>query len=415
MSGTALLFRPPTLHLRPRPIFYFLLYRIHYMFFLRKSTTLLYRLLPLAVLALSVVACETKPDPPALVSLTPEKGSEGQLIIMRGENLAEIREMTFNDEVIPFNTAYNSDVALLFRVPTGLSLGEKLVRVRTDGGSFETNFLVTQEPPGISRFSPRSADAGEQITIIGRNFYEPPLTVWFRTDGTGDNGRQDSIAGEIVFAALDSLIVTVPENARTGKIFVEANGGLAESNLTFQTLVRTLVTDFDGNGVRPDNDAITFDGFTDQQNGENYIRRSLPGPIDENFLHLTGTDDLGTIWLGGAKTPGGNGVESFGITTDVRNTFLELDVNNNGRTNSWLTLVLQEKGDNSGLDYTVRRRISEPGWQRISIPLIRFRNSSNIIIDPALVNQIKWHIEDRDDTNQLIEMNIDNVEFVERL
>ena len=373
--------------------------------------TVLIRLLPLALLLLVLAGCN-EPEPPSLISIEPEKGSEGQLVVMQGNNLEDIRELLFNDELVPFNTAYNSDVALLFRIPQDISLGQKTVTVRTDGGSFTTEFLVTREAPRVFRFFPRSADPGETITVIGENFYDPPLDVFFRTDGIADNGEQDSIPGEIVFAALDSLIVRVPEGARTGMLAVTANGGTAYTNVNFETITRTLVTDFDGNGVRSDNSALTFDGFTDQQNGATYIRQSLPAPIDGQYLHISGQDELGTRWLGGPKTP--SGLDSFGIETNVNNTFLEMDVNNNGRNDTWLTLVLQEQGENAGVDYTVRRQITTPGWQRLSIPLVRFRNSSGFVIMPGRVNQIKWHIEDRDETGNRIEMNIDNVEFVER-
>ncbi|SEQ66087.1 glycan-binding surface protein [Neolewinella agarilytica] len=367
-------------------------------------------LLLIGILGLS--SCDDKPDPPQFISIEPERGESKTLVVMKGENLANIKELLFNDELIPFNTAYNSDVALLFRVPTDISLGEKVVTVRTDGGSFTTNFLVTEKAPIVIRLSPRIANEGDLITLIGENFFAP-LDVTFKTGEFVDGAFNDSISAEIVYESLDSLIVRVPEGAKTGFIRVDANGGSAQTNVTFQIFERKLISDFDGNGIVA-NDEFSFRGFTDQGNGAPYIRSSLPAPLEGNFLQLSGTDALGTVWLGGAESPGGDMVDSFGITTDVSSTFLEMDVNSNGRTNTWLLLVLREQNGSTS-DFTARIQLNDEGWTHVSIPLVRFKDAAGFVVDPQKVNQIKFHLEDRDDTDQRIEANIDNVEFAERI
>lgn len=365
-----------------------------------------------AILAVFMVSGCDDVDPPVLVSLEPMMGPTTTLVVMQGENLAEIRELLFNGSPIPFNTAYNSDVALLFRIPENMSLGEKQVTVRTDGGSFETNFTVTEDPPLVPRFFPRSANEGDLITLVGENFFEP-LEVTFKTGEFVEDRWSDSLVADIVFAAEDSLIVRVPEEAKTGFIRVVANGGTAQTNVTFQIFERKLISDFDGNGIIA-NDDLSFQGFTDQGSGAPFIRSSLPAPIEGNFLQVSGTDDLGTTWLGGAETPGGNSIDSFAITTDVGSTFLEMDVNSNGRPNTWLLLVLREQNGSSS-DFTTRIQLNDPGWTRISIPLVRFTDSGGLVVDPQKINQIKFHIEDRDDTDARIEANIDNVVFAERI
>jgi len=363
-------------------------------------------LLPVAFVVLLLSACDDTPDAPAFISIDPVFGPEKTLVVLKGENLADIRELTFNDEPIIFNTAYNSDVALLFRVPVGTPLGAKRLGVHTDGGSFEVEFRVTQDPPVIAEFTPRTADIGDTIALLGENFY-PPLEVFFPTE-------TDSALAQITYESIDSVRVIVPPNTVEGMIHMYANGGDTLSPVNFFLLKRELVTDFDGNGLRPDNSTLFFRGFTDQQNDPaSAIRRSLPAPVSENFLQLSGTDNLGTIWLGGAETDNSQGVEIFGITTDPDKTFLEMDVNNNGREDSYLLLVLREQGG-SFSDFTASVKIDDPGWNKISIPLVRFRDVNNLVIDPTKVFQIKFHLEDRDETGGRIEVNIDNVEFVER-
>lgn len=352
-------------------------------------------------------------EEPEFVSLEPMMGPGKTLVVMKGNNLADIRELLFNDEAIPFNTAYNSDVALLFRIPENISLGQKVVTVRTDGGSFTTDFLVTEEAPIVRTFFPRSANEGDLVTIVGENFFDP-IEVTFKTGEFVDGRFTDSLEAEIVFQAVDSMIVRVPEGTKTGFIRVVANGGTQETNVTFQIFEQLLVTDFDGGGLVA-NDELSLIGFTDQQlNGAPLIRSSLPAPIDGSFMQISGTDDLNTVWLGGPETPGGAAVDSFGIETDVRDTFLEFDVNSNGRTQTFLTLVLNQQ-DGSFADFFTTIQLNETGWSRVSIPLVRFKDSNGIVVKPSKVNRIKFHIEDRNDTDQRIEANIDNVAFVERI
>lgn len=354
-------------------------------------------------------------DPPELLSLEPEMGPRETLVVMKGNNLAEIRELLFNGEPIAFNTAYNSDVALLFRIPKDISLGEKLVTVRTDGGSFETTFTVSEDPPVVPRFFPRSANEGDLVTLIGENFFEPPLEVTFKTGEFIDDMWTDSLQAEIVFAAEDSLIVRVPEGAKTGFIRVVANGGTAQTGRTFQIFEPIAITDFDGEDDLIANDEWNLFGNNDQRSGAPFIRSTLPAPVDGNFMQLSGTAASATAFLGGARSPGGSAIDSFGITTiDPGNVFLELDVNSNGRTQTTLVLTLAQQ-NGSIFDFTTRIVLDDAGWNRVSIPLVRFTSSAGNVVKPQKVNQIKFLIEDPDNTGQRVEANIDNVAFVERL
>jgi len=85
--------------------------------------------LPLLLLIVFLLSGCEEVDPPELISIEPEMASPETLVVMKGNNLAEIRELLFNGETVPFNTAYNSDVALLFRVPANTTLGEKVLTV----------------------------------------------------------------------------------------------------------------------------------------------------------------------------------------------------------------------------------------------------------------------------------------------
>ena len=351
---------------------------------------------------LTIVSCGKEAGPPVIEIISPVFGPAESLITIEGVNLANISEIRFSDQVINFNTAYNADHALLFRVPTNVPLGEHVVTITTDGGTVTTDFRVTLDPPEIFNFSPESAAPGETVTVRGKNFFEP-MTVWFF----------DSIEAELITLAPDSLMVIVPEGVEKGRIAMFANGGFTRSPINFFSINPILVNDFDGNGLRSETNNWIFRGSIDQ-NKNTAVQNSIPAPIDGNYLKLSGRDDLGILWIGGAEnhTWDVDQFQTFGITADANNTLLEMDVNNNGRTNTHIILVLLEN-DGSTNDFAFQTELDKEGWQRLSIPLNRFQDLNDFIVDPTKVKTVKIQLIDADNSQETLEVNVDNIRFVE--
>ncbi|MEL7268494.1 MAG: IPT/TIG domain-containing protein [Bacteroidota bacterium] len=80
-------------------------------------------------------------------------------------------------------------------------------------------------PPTIESFSPQSAFAGEQVTILGTGFGQLPIgiQVFF-----GD------VEAQVVSASSTKILVIVPEGAEAEKIQVKAEGGQAFSDKDFE-------------------------------------------------------------------------------------------------------------------------------------------------------------------------------------
>ncbi len=362
----------------------------------------------MVVLALAVIqfsACDKEVLPPVINSVDPVAAPAETLITIEGENLATIRSINFSDQVVNFNTAFNADNALLMRVPTNVPVGMHEVVITTDGGEAKFDFTVTLDPPAIFEVNPLSAQPGDIIGIKGKNFFEP-LTVYFH----------DSVQAEIIWAAEDSLQVQVPEGTEKGRIVVEANGGTAISPRDFFSQNTILVNDFDGNGLRAETNRWIFVGEVDQT-PVTAVHSADPAPLDGNFLKLSGSDVLDISWIGGAQThygaPGDDFV-TFGITTQPSNTFLEMDVHNNGREETHIILILLEH-EGATADFTHTIKVDGEGWQRISIPLTRFIDINDQVIDPTKVRTLKIHLIDQENTNGLLEVNVDNISFLEVL
>lgn len=324
---------------------------------------------------------------------------------IQGQNLGAIKQVTFSGQSVNFNTAYNSEVALLFRIPNNIPLGEHEVALITEGGTALTEFRITLEPPAVFSINPEFASPGDVVTVIGKNFYEP-ISVYFF----------DSIQTEIVTLFPDSMEIIVPEGIQKGRVTVDANGGVAISPVDFFSILQILVNDFDGNGMRNETNKWGFVGQVDQ-NAQTAIQSSNPEPIDGNFLKLTGTDALDITWIGGTQSHfgfPGDDFTTFGIKTGINNTLLEMDVNNNGKDNTFLSLILLEH-DGETSDFVHEVRLKKSGWQRLSIPLNRFSNFEGRIVDPTKIKLIKVHLTDKDNSDQPLEANVDNIRFVEIL
>ncbi len=354
--------------------------------------------------ALLFAACRKDVGPPVIESIEPAFGPAETLVTIQGVNLANIKEVKFSDQVVNFNNAYNAENALLLRIATNIPLGEHVITLTTDGGSVTTNFRITLEPPEIFSFTPASAAVGETITIKGKNFYEP-LTAWFF----------DSVQAEIITAAPDSMIIKVPEGVEKGRISMFANGGFTRSPINFFTVNPILVNDFDGNGIRSETEKWIFRGSIDQ-NKNTAVQNSVPEPINGNYLKISGKDDLNISWIGGAEnhTWDVEQFQTFGITTDANNTLVEMDIHNNGRKKTNMILVLLEK-DGSPNDFALTVKVDWDGWQRFSVPLNRFQDLNDFIVDPTKVKTLKIQLIDADDTNEQLEVNVDNIRFVEIL
>jgi hypothetical protein len=361
----------------------------------------------LSILSIAIFVssgCNKKPDAPTLTSIKPVVGPAGTLVTIEGTNLADITSVTFSGQPVNFNTAFNSDVALLMRISGEIPVGDHEVVVTTEGGSFTTNFKITLDAPQVYRVLPEFASPGETVSIYGKNFF-PPLEVYFF----------DSLQAQIVGTMADSIIkVVVPAGTRKGKITVVCNGQDTLSPNVFYTQTPILVNDFDGNGIRSQTNKWIFVGTVDQT-AQNAVQNTSPTPINNNFLKLTGKDNLNITWIGGAQSNfgfPGDTFETYGITSAPENTLLQMDMNNNGKNKTHVLFVLQEKNGSTN-DFTHKIPVNWSGWRKLSIPLSRFSDLNGIGVDPTKVKIIKIHLIDEEDANATLEVNVDNLEFLQ--
>jgi FG-GAP-like repeat/IPT/TIG domain/Secretion system C-terminal sorting domain/FG-GAP repeat len=183
-----------------------------------------------------------KPD----FSFTPVFGLPGTVVTVTGKfnPIATNNKMwmTSNNIANPLVTYLTltriNSSTYTFIVPSGAETGGLGVETSGDDRRATTSigtFTVAAAPPAIRSFTPTSGPTGKEVTIIG-DF-----------DATVINSNIVKFNGTTATATVgsrNSLTVTVPSGATTGKITVENGAGKVTSSSDFTVLPTPVITSF---------------------------------------------------------------------------------------------------------------------------------------------------------------------------
>ena len=156
---------------------------------------------------------------PALADSTFTDVSPGTMIAIIGENLTGVKEVYINDQEISFNANYGTATSLIVTVPSDedfLLSGPNPdipseLRIETDHGVATYPMHVLSPGPVISYISAfYPIDPGDEITLIGENFYEIKR-IYFTKDSVEvtqpiTDYQVSSDFDQITFAVPDKLM-----------------------------------------------------------------------------------------------------------------------------------------------------------------------------------------------------------------
>lgn len=168
---------------------------------------------------ISILASCSKDDlgTPTFKSITPGTGPGGMLVTLEGSNLSEIRSIVFDGNNAPagFNPNFNTDEAILFRVPDTASGGaQNIILTNLDGSILKVPFNVVAFP-NVMTSSNYNYSAGDEITFSGINL-----------EGVTTVKLEDGTDAEVVSKSGKSLVIKMPANTlpRTKLIISNASG-----------------------------------------------------------------------------------------------------------------------------------------------------------------------------------------------
>jgi len=220
------------------------------MFFNMKSFLKITLLLVLSSVVTSIVSCkkdEVKPNDGKPViyyirSTNPEVSDSllvgtfmGSLIAIVGENLADTKEIWFNDQSATLNPSYITNKTILVNVPSTVpsTVTSKIRMVFGDGSELLHDFSINIPAPVISGIKSEYVPDGNIVVLYGDFFFEPKVTF------------PEDLEAEIVSLTKTELQVKVPVGATTGNITVRTNFGTARSSFIFRDN-RNVLLDYDG-------------------------------------------------------------------------------------------------------------------------------------------------------------------------
>lgn len=162
-------------------------------------------------ICLLLVSCKkddkdtTPSDSPVAARIAPDSAAGGNILTLTGSGLGDMRSIVFDNHSVPapFNPNFNTDGAVIFRVPdTAYGGPQNIVFTNSLGRSVSVPFRVIALAT-ISSASLYEFSGGTQITLFGNNL-ESVTAV--RLAGTGGTAT-------IVSQSRGVLVITMPATA----------------------------------------------------------------------------------------------------------------------------------------------------------------------------------------------------------
>ena len=156
--------------------------------------------------------------PPRIDSFSPESGSVGTRVQIKGANFTSDSSVLFNGlKATSLSITTNS---ISVTVPAGATTGPISVVAPAGTAKTTTNFTILI-PPVVSSFSPLGGKTGTSVTISGSNF------------SGATSVRFNGIEALNPTVSATSIVAIVPDEALTGPISVETSQGVGKSKTSF--------------------------------------------------------------------------------------------------------------------------------------------------------------------------------------
>jgi hypothetical protein len=166
---------------------------------------------------------------PTVAEINPGEAAVNTTLTVTGSDLQNIRSIVFDLGNVPvsFNPNFNTENAIIFRVPADANSGDQnIVFTTTSGYQFSIPFRVLPLAVVSSAF-PREWEAGNTITLTG-SYFESVDEVLLEQGGT---------PATILTKTPTSLVIQMPAStAPSTKLIIHNNAGSSTTNITFINL-----------------------------------------------------------------------------------------------------------------------------------------------------------------------------------
>ncbi len=348
----------------------------------------------------------------------------GNVVAIMGENLADVKEVWFNDQSALLNTSFITETSIIVTIPNDIPevVTNEIKLVTSANQEIVYPFGVDVPAPFLQSMLCEFVDDGETAVINGNFFIDDPslpLSVLF----------PGNIAGEVLSVSLNQVSVKVPEGVGVGPIVVKSIYGSSRSSFYFR----------DDRGLILDYDALTTSG---SWRGGTILNDA--NSLDQNYLMLKGELADGA---GGEDFSGGGFVselwsdangrpEANFFTGDPADYVLKFEANVKTWTGAYLNICFGPWASSVGgfqnqlywSDINARGlwrpwetnggSFETDGWITVTIPLteIKYNNQFGAMeFDPSMAGSLSfWMNGPSAETGgtSVMELYIDNVRIV---
>jgi hypothetical protein len=191
--------------------------------------------LSLVIVSSGLAATARAAAAPAITGFTPKSGPVGTKVYITGTNFAGATSVQFNGVSADSFSVNDAGTYITATVPTEAAPGaNNPISVTTPSGiaMTTTGFNITSghtgivaiPKPRILSFTPKHGKAGTTLKVTGMNF-AGALVV-----------RLGGVKATFRVPSSTKILLTVPGNAKSGKISVKTRGGIAISSIRFTVL-----------------------------------------------------------------------------------------------------------------------------------------------------------------------------------
>jgi hypothetical protein len=145
----------------------------------------------------------------SLKPLTPVRvGDPKNYYVIHGTGLLTTTKVYFNDFDTYFRPTFvtDTDIVILIDENTPYANGSNKLKVVTGKGTVFFDFVIKPPVPSFLQFYPINATAGQEVTITGKYFLNPVVTL-------AKTKTQPEVPVTVVSSTLEKIVIKVPENA----------------------------------------------------------------------------------------------------------------------------------------------------------------------------------------------------------
>ncbi|MFD1602698.1 hypothetical protein ACFSJW_20625 [Flavobacterium artemisiae] len=198
--------------------------------------------------------------------------------VIHGKGFLTATKVTFNDFSSYFRPTFVTDTDIVIQIDenTPYANSSNQLRVETQKGTAVFDFVIAPPVPTIAGFYPINATEGQEVTIVGKYFLNPIVTL-------AKTKSKEAVPVTVVSSTLEKIVVKLPAGADTRYLAVANMSGETNASYAVGTAIFDDISYYGLDFPSWNNYTYVSDGTAEQ--GLTYISKKMDawGNIQGNW------------------------------------------------------------------------------------------------------------------------------------